>query len=295
MTSSADHDNEFSTQVAKVAKLLGTRFPDNAGVSAMVSQLPMLAISGAMKSYLRTEWRTVSILHRFELVTAGNAHVAIAVFDGCPNPQLKSLGLAEILKNPDVEQEFKDELLSFISLLTILSHKGTDTDVMNTDGSLKTPPPAAATTMATPAAPAGMDMNALMAAAMAAAGGGSAAAAATGGATAAKRPDMKQAMEGLIESMPKLVETFNGLMKDDDGSNVFAQLAKQFTNPGQLQPGVANNVAANYAAMNAPDESVMSQVTESLAAQGSSMSADDVMERLARLDKLEKLRAKRRK
>lgn len=266
-------DNLFVGHIKTVLQQITERFPENESAKTLLGQLAILDFQPSLKRMFREQWREITADHR-EAIMNRNTEVVVKMFDAVPHEQIKMIGITSLLTSSDVEDETKDSIWEYTKVLTVISHMGTETQINKpTVQQQQTPEPA----KPKPIAPPQM-----------------APAAAAAGAAKAGPPNMEQAMKTILDSMPKFVETFNKVMQDDKGDNTFAQLAGQFLNPNQLQTGIAPNLMANMLEQQQGDQpSVMQQVQSQLGQ--SELSAEDIVKKLQRLEKIEAIRAKRKR
>lgn len=298
-----DNDQCFYDNLVECLTSVSQRFPEN---TAVKSNLQMLKQFSNLKSTCRSQWREFTKDHIADVMCC-NAKRVCDVFMASGQPMMTDIKIQDILLNPSVEFQTKDSIWKFLQVLTVLAHNGTETQITKKEIEIyKKASEAArvsavndtvrAVTKEEAIAVARENEAAAAAAAVTAPSGTS-----TNTTTKPKPPDMKQAMETMIESMPKFVKQFNAIMNDKDGDNMFAQMARQFANPGALQPGLEPNLAATAMAQSAPEESVMQEVQQQMVAQGMvnagtpSLSADEIMKKLKRLEQIESARAKRKK
>ncbi len=288
-------DDLFYENLLQCLESVSQRFPEN---TAIIENLSSIKILKGMKHTFRTKWREFSAGHIKEIMTCDSVSVC-KIFDECESPILSSLGLSNMLLNPKVEIQTKESIWKFIHVLTTISHAGTDTEIpkdqlavynIAAEASLKTQKQMweVMQNSATPQAPSTSTSAPADATKTAAAPGG-----------ATTRPNMKETFEAMIDSMPKFMKQFNEMMKDSGEENYLGNLARQFANPGQLQPGFENNIAANVMAAQSPNTTLMDETQRELQQQelkdenGSPVTVEYLLARHKRLEKIEKARAKR--
>jgi hypothetical protein len=278
-TTSTHFDNLFHENIIAVLEQIVARFPDNEQAKGLLTMAPMANLDPRLKSVFRTEWREFTLDSRDTILAQDTDHVC-QLFETSNYPQAKAIGIHLILRDPTLDPASRQAIWEYMKLLTVVSHAGTPTAIKAPETQAKTPA-APITPPKTPVMTGGVP------------------AAVNGASATQQKPDMEKAMKTLLDSMPKMVQTFNNLMKDDDGSNVFAQMAKQFTNPGALQTGVPNNLAMNLMAEQQNAPTMMQQVQEQLAvssgaATAPSLTVEDIVSKLEKLERIESLRAKKK-
>lgn len=266
---SAAHDAAFNSMLTEFLTHLATRFPDNSGISQAKMFGTMMNDASSMKMK-REAWGSFSE-PVIGAIMAEEVEPLTAALEAAGNPILTSMGLAGILADPSVDDATKASMWQYVQLLSVIAHQDTGVNipkkVPKTEGAMAGPSLLAAPTPATaPVAPATLAAAPVAPAAPA---------------TPPSPPDVAKVVEGFAAAMPKLMESFNTMMKDNDGDNPMAQMLKQFMNPNQTQPGVMNNLAANY--MEGDTAPVMAQVQEQLAG----MSVQDIAAKLKRLERIE--------
>lgn len=270
----ADLDAYFHDNIEGVLKQIVAKYPTNQSAQQLLNLIPMANLDPRLKATFRAEWRDFTKDSRTQIMNNDTEHVK-NMFANAPFPQAQALGIQHIISDPNLDEQSRIGIWEYIKLLTVLSHKGTPTEINAVPA---TPPAPIDPVIRPPATPFG---NAVTSSPV------------PKPPAKANKPDMEKAMKTLIDSMPKMVDTFNKLMKDDDGSNVFAQMAKQFTNPGALQTGVPNNLAMNLMAEQQGSSSVMEQVQQQLGGTDE-LNADDIVAKLKKLERIEALRAKKK-
>ena len=263
-------DDLFVGHIKTVLQQITERFPENASAKTLLGQLSILDFQPSLKRLFREQWREITSNHR-EAIMNRNTEVVVKMFDAVPHEQIKMIGITNLLTSTDVEDETKDSIWEYTKVLTVISHMGTETQINKpTIQQQQAPEPVKPKPIAPPQTP------------PTTAGG------------KAGPPNMEQAMKTILDSMPKFVETFNKVMQDDKGDNTFAQLAGQFLNPNQLQTGIAPNLMANMLERQQGEQpSVMQQVQSQLGE--TELSAEDIVKKLQRLEKIEAIRAKRKR
>lgn len=277
---SATHDQTFNAMLTEFLGWLAGRFPANSGIAQakMFGTMMNDPSSCAMK---REGWGGFSepVL---SAIMARDVTPLSAALDAADNPIIKSMGLAEILADTTIDADTKTHLWRYVQMLSVIAHEDTGVAVPARAAEPATAPPSEMSPVAaiTPVAAVAPIVPAV-------------AAGATGAVAAAPAPavpDVSKVIEGFAAAMPKVMESFNTMLKDNDGDNPMAQMFQQFMNPNQVQPGVMNNLAANY--MESGDAApVMAQVQQQLAG----MSAQEIAAKLRRLERIESKHASKRK
>ena len=264
------YDSEFLINLEAVLNQICARFPDNIQAQNYLALLPFAKKlnNNSVIRDMREKWRQFTIAHKTE-IALGNVPVICMLFEQSDIKEAQALGLHKILADPNVDEQSKTSLVMYMQVLTHLAHAGTPTDIGAPvfSGHLSAvnpiPPPVVSPSVAPVAA------------------------------AVQQKPDMEKAMKTFLDSVPQLVKTFNKALEDTDGNNMFAQMAKQFINPQQLQPGVANNLAMNLMADKENASSVMQQVQSQMGSK--SISADEIVAKLQKLERIEALRARKKK
>lgn len=269
-TESAAHDAAFNSMLTEFLTHLAARFPDNSGIS-QAKLLGTMMNDSASAKMKREMWGSFSepVL---DAIMQEDVSPLSAALKSAGNPLISSMGIDQILNDASVDDATKASMWQYVQLLSVIAHQDTGVKVPRkapkTEGAMAGPSllatPVVAAAPATPAAPVVAP-----------------AAAAPVVAPAAAAPDVAKVVEGFAAAMPKLMESFNTMMKDNDGDNPMAQMFKQFMNPNQTQPGVMNNLAANY--MEGDTTPMMAQVQEQLAG----LSIQDIAAKLKRLERIE--------
>ena len=265
-------DSLFHTNISAVLSQIVTSYPENAKAKEINAMLPLVAMQPALKTKFRSEFRTFTLNSIPQILERDTTYV-FQLFDSSEYDMLKSMGIHNILADPKGDSASQDSLWQYLQLLTQLAHAGTETEIKIKPANTAA---AAQVHIAPPVAFAAQPQQGQQQP------------------KAAAPPNMEAAMKTLLDSMPKMVSTFNTLMQDPDGSNVFAQMAKTFTNPDQLQTGVANNLAANLMGEQGSGPSMMQQIQDSMGTAGSDLNADDIVSKLAKLERIEKLHKRKK-
>ena len=265
-------DGEFCRHLKNVALQMYQRFPENKEIASLNGQIPMLDMIPNAKRMFRDLWRDFTVNYR-ESIMKCETEPVVKMFEESDVQQVKSIGMDKVLMDPNVEQQTKDSLWKYMQILTVLAHKGhpTEIKVKTAEGTMEAKP--------TPIAPPDIESAATRVSAPPAAPG-----------QQPPKPDMEQMIKTALDAAPKVIETLNKVMKDDDGENVVGQMLRQFMNPGALQTGLAPNMAANAMDM-ASNESVMQAVQSELG----QMDPEDVVRQLKQYQRLKELKAKRAK
>lgn len=269
-------DDLFVGHIKTILQQITQRFPENEPAKTLLGQLAILDFQPSLKRMFRNQWREITSNHR-EAIMNRNTEVVVKMFDDVPHEQIKMIGITHLLTSPDVEVETKDSIWEYTKVLTVISHMGTETQINKP--SVESTQQQQQTQKPVPIAPPQTTAPA---------------SSSSSSSAKAAQPNMEQAMKTILDSMPKFVQTFNKVMNDDNGDNTFAKLAKQFMNPNQLQSGMAPNLMANLLEEKSGEQpSVMQQVQEQLGQP--ELDANDIVKKLQRLEKIEAIRAKRKR
>lgn len=289
-----DVDHAFHEHLSTILAKMGQRFPERQDLATINSQLlPMVSMVPGGKNKLRSTWRDLTKEYRDSIMNRHLDRITV-MFESSDHDMLKTIGIHQILVDPNVEHLTKESLWLYLQLLTVLAHEGHETSIELSEDDLKrlqfmkspqqaappaqsmTPPPLAPPQVPPPVAPPQVPAAQ----------------------PPAQKPNMEEMIKTALDAAPKIIETFNKVLKDDDGNNVVAQMIKQFTNPNALQPGLEANLMANVLESQQGGSSVMSTTQDDLLRvvqqQVGNLSANEVVERLKKLERLEKLREKRR-
>ena len=261
--SSEHHDQVFGTTLDEFLNSLVARFPEKSGIR-MATTLSSAMIDPASLKMKRDGWAEFCqpILQGImdqDIEQVGEAFEVAAA----ANMVMSNMALHKIMVEPETDYMTKQTIWSYMKTLSVISLQGTGVVIPKSRPAKATPthvamsPPSllqhSNTTSQVQAAPAP--------------------------APAAGKPDVGKVIEGFTDAMPKVMEAFNKIMKDDGGDNPMAQMFKQFMNPNQLQPGVMNNLAAN--AM----EGDMGPVMGDLQGAMGNVTMADMMSRIQKLEK----------
>lgn len=263
-------DGEFCKHLKNVALQMYQRFPDNKEIASLNGQLPMLDMIPNAKRMFRDLWRDFTVKYR-EAIMKCDTVAVVKMFEESDVEQVKSVGMDKVLVDPTVEQQTKESLWKYMQILTVLAHKGHPTEIKVKSAGASASPVAPSPK---PIAPPDIVESAKP----------------SGSSSQAPKPDMEQMIKTALDAAPKVIETLNKVMKDDDGDNVVGQMLRQFMNPGALQTGIAPNMAANAMDM-ASNESVMQAVQTELG----QMDPEEVVRQLKQYQRLKELKAKRAK
>lgn len=266
-TTTTAHDRNFIAQLVRFLGSLKERFPENQGFVMAHAFAGTAAQSDAMSASMRDGWAEFT-LKLLDPIMNEEHEPLLAAVQTSTNPVLRAMDLSVVFTLPGIEAESKRNAWGCMKVLTLIAHHGRDSQAAAELALRNSKIPTAEKQEAEKraeetATPPKTESSAK---------------------TPPNKVDIKQAMSSMIEMMPKFMETFNEMMKDDDGTNVFAQVAKQFLDPKQARPGFANNVMGNYME---PATSKMEEVQEQILG----MSAEQIA---ARLKKLERIEAKAR-
>lgn len=266
----------FAAHLTQVAQQIHARFPENTAVVSVINQLGLLGMSSSLQNIVRSSWRDITTDFRDDIMHR-RVNPVYAMFEQCNNSSLKDVGIHIILQSPDVELETKDALWQYMQLLTVLAHANTPTEILTapvaTSYAAHKPiaPPPDGPIYSSREAPAQHEEQA----------------------QPPQQPAAPVTPEKMIKTFldaaPKVVETFNKMVKDDDGSNVVAQMIKQFLNPNALQSGLAPNLMANAMDMQGSSQHVMQAVQSELG----NLDPSEVVRRLKKLERLEELKRRR--
>lgn len=280
-----DVDHAFHQHLSTILTKMGQRFPERQDLATINQQLlPMVSMVPGGKNKLRDTWRQLTADYRDSIMNRHLDRITV-MFESSDHDMLKTIGIHQILVDPQVENLTKESLWLYLQLLTVLAHEGHETSIELSEEDVKRlqfPQPTAATPAAVaapptqPVAPPSAPVQQ----------------------TPPQKPNMEEMIKTALDAAPKIIETFNKVLKDDDGNNVVAQMIKQFTNPNALQPGLEANLMANVLESQQGGSSVMSSTQDDLLRvvqqQVGNLSASEVVERLKKLERLEKLREKRK-
>ena len=259
------HDvlNEFLANLAK-------RFPERTGITEAAAMNNIFS-DASMQAEKRRTWAKFS-LPILPAIMSGVTHVVCATIahEGIDNPLVKRMGIDTVLADVSIDAATKQSVWKYLQVLTVISHQGTGVSIPDAitstpvgPESIQSPVPIA------PIIPATVSTTV---------------------APSSSTPDFAKIAEGFADSLPKVMEAFSRVMEKDGGNNPMAQMMKQFMNPNQLQPGFLNNVAATMMQSDI-DPGVMGAVQQET---GGGLSADEIMAKLQKLDRLEKAHAKRK-
>ena len=280
MSSSAPPSDQFYNVLLEMLERMATRFSTIPEINQTLVLGQGFKGNSMVQEGLRKAWASLTET-KIDEVLSRNVEVVCEIISTSDLDLLKNVQFERIVTDPLVEEETKQSLLEYIRILTILSHQGTATEIdaqrvaaTNLQPKVVANPTttasSAAQTQATAVPNTATNTNT---------GRGTAP---TPAPVAPANPS--QAIESVLNALPKFVETFNQIMEKDDGNNAFAQMAKQFMNPNQLQTGVANNMAANAFQAMQENPSVMEDVQNEL---GATYTADYIVKRLQKLDQIE--------
>ncbi len=270
------YNQEFHDILQEFLTNLAQRFPERSGIS-QAKAMNAIFSDPTSQAEKRSTWAKFSLPILSAIMNSATFPVTSTITrEGAENPLIKSMGIDVILCDISVDAETKASVWKYLQVLTVISHQGTSVvipevtkpvaPVVGPESVLSTIP-----IPVTPAAPAPVAVAPVAAVA-----------------ASSSTPDFAKIAEGLADSLPKVMEAFTRVMEKDGGNNPMAQMMKQFMNPNQLQPGFLNNVAATMMQSDI-DPGVMGTVQ-----QETGVSADDIMAKLAKLDRLEKAHAKRK-
>lgn len=265
----AEHDNAFAATLSEFLKHLASRFPDRPSLGQTASMADMMLLTPMGASLARKTWADSSATIVDQIMARDLQAVLQA--QKAMGGMVSSLPLEEIMTSQDVDQQTKDSLWQYFQVLTVIAHQDSGVSV----------PAMPTTTISMPSSPASPAVGATSAAAPVSAAPASAAPA------TAQGPDVDKMVDGFTKALPKVSLAVKKLMDDED--NPMGQMIRQMLNPGQVQPGVANNLAAAY--LQEPPPSVMEEVQEQM---GEEISAAELVEKLKRLERFEKMREKRK-
>ena len=223
----------------------------------------------------RSTWAKFSLPILPAIMNSSTNLVSLAISrEGIENPLIKSMGIDTILSDVSIDLETKQSVWKYLQVLTVISHQGTNVVIPEVTKPVipVVGPESVLSTIPVPVAPTPTPVTAPVAIV----------------AASSSTPDFAKIAEGLADSLPKVMEAFTRVMEKDGGNNPMAQMMKQFMNPNQLQPGFLNNVAATMMQSDI-DPGVMGTVQ-----QETGVSAEDIMAKLQKLDRLEKAHAKRK-
>lgn len=283
-----DVDHAFHQHLSTILTKMGQRFPERQDLATINQQLlPMVSMVPGGKNKLRDTWRQLTTDYRDSIMNRHLDRITV-MFESSDHDMLKTIGIHQILVDPQVENLTKESLWLYLQLLTVLAHEGHETSIELSEDDVKrlqfTQPPQQQQQQPVTAAPPAQPVAPPSAAAPQQ--------------TPPQKPNMEEMIKTALDAAPKIIETFNKVLKDDDGNNVVAQMIKQFTNPNALQPGLEANLMANVLESQQGGSSVMSSTQDDLLRvvqqQVGNLSAAEVVERLKKLERLEKLREKRR-
>ena len=268
------YNREFHDILQEFLENLAKRFPDRSGISQAKA---MNAIFSDPSSQVekRSTWAKFSLPILLAIMNSSTNLVSLAISrEGIENPLIKSMGIDTILSDVSIDLETKQSVWKYLQVLTVISHQGTNVVIPEVTKPVipVVGPESVLSTIPVPVAPTPTPVAAPVATV----------------AASSSTPDFAKIAEGLADSLPKVMEAFTRVMEKDGGNNPMAQMMKQFMNPNQLQPGFLNNVAATMMQSDI-DPGVMGTVQ-----QETGVSAEDIMAKLQKLDRLEKAHAKRK-
>lgn len=265
------YNQEFHDILQEFLTNLAQRFPERTGISEAKA---MNGIFSDLSSQVekRSTWAKFSLPILPAIMNSMTFPVTSAIIrEGAENPLIKRMGIDTILCDLSIDPETKQSVWKYLQVLTVIAHQGTDVVIPETTNPV-VGPESALSTIPVPVTPTPAPVAAPVAAV----------------AASSSTPDFAKIAEGLADSLPKVMEAFTRVMEKDGGNNPMAQMMKQFMNPNQLQPGFLNNVAATMMQSDI-DPGVMGTVQ-----QETGVSAEDIMAKLQKLDRLEKAHAKRK-
>ena len=264
-TESVKHDALFEKTCVEFMTSLCAVFPDNQDLS--MAQQMMGMVPSNMKRITWAEFTKpiVEAIMRRDIIP-----VLPEIEKAGGLVQKMDIGL--ILMDPNVPSETKATIWKFVQLMTLIAHR--DTGVVVPPPSEGSPPVVATPTAptVTPTAPA---VTPAVAAPTPAAP-----------APAAPAPDIGKIVEGFANAMPQVLEAVNTQLEKNNGDNMLAKMFRQYMDPNAVEPGVLNNMAAS--ALQGVSPNVMSQVQKQM----ENASADDILQKLAELEKLKKAQAR---
>ena len=255
--SAATLDAEFFRGLELVLAQICTRFPENTEAATLKSRLGLVALRPSYMSVLRTEWRKFTDGASEDLQKRDPKFV-LDLVESRASEEIKMIGVHKYLNDPEVDSATKDVLWGYLLTLTKLAH---------TQAGPSSPPVGTDT-----GAEAKKENN------------------------NAKKPaglDIEKLAQTVVKTMPQLASTFNKMMEDDGGDNAFAQVVRSFMDPSRVQPGLAGNLTSvAMSQYKGPEPSVMEELQESVGVQ---LTAEEIAAKLRKLDKIERLQAKKRR
>jgi hypothetical protein len=256
---------EFFDVLIEMLERMAFRFDNFPAIREALNSATMFKNNRVARQSAASTWIELSAGNIDALLNRDQETVC-RIIDECDFDMIKNIHLREILSNSLVERATKDSLLEYVRILTILSHRGTANEIPKEKIDATAADVVAA---AAPIAPSAPSSSATAPIAPSAIGQKPVSASSSAIAPASA----KEAIENVLDALPKFVETFNEIMARDGGNNPFAQMAKQFMNPNQLQTGVANNLAANALSQLQENPGIMEQVQAEL---GPQLTADSL-------------------
>ena len=271
-TESVKHDALFEKTCVEFMTSLCAVFPDNQDLS--MAQQMMGMVPSNMKRITWAEFTKpiVEAIMRRDIIP-----VLPEIEKAGGLVQKMDIGL--ILMDPNVPSETKATIWKFVQLMTLIAHR--DTGVVVPPPSEGSPPVVATPTAptVTPTAPAVTPTAPAVTPAVAAP-------TPAAPAPAAPAPDIGKIVEGFANAMPQVLEAVNTQLEKNNGDNMLAKMFRQYMDPNAVEPGVLNNMAAS--ALQGVSPNVMSQVQKQM----ENASADDILQKLAELEKLKKAQAR---
>lgn len=276
---SIGHDKAFNTMLTEFLTNLSTRFPSNGGISK-AKLFATLMNDNATCAMKRKAWGEFSEPIIGDIM-AEKLQPVLDMVVTAGNPVLTSMDLGAIMNDETIDNSTKLNIWKYIQLLSVIAHQDTgvevpkkqqpivDTNTMSGPSVLNESTPLQQVTPVQSVQPIQQIQQPKPA-------------------TPAATPDIGKVIEGFADNLPKVMESFQKIMKQNNGDNPVAQMYNQFMNPNQSQPGVMNNLAANY--MEGEGTNVMADIQQQMAG----MSAQDISNKLKKLERIESARSKRK-
>lgn len=266
----AEHDKAFVKTLEEFLANLCKRFPDQEGIQSAQSMNSMALFNTAMyKTKKREAWAAFTLPILQQIMDEDAEVVSRAIEEeATKNPLIGSIGIDTIITDAAMDSATRENTWKYIQILTIISQQGTGVVIPPFKTKKAIAPP-----LAEPSILSAVAKQPIAAAA----------------APVSSTPDIGKIIEGLSDSLPKVMDAFNKIIEKDGGNNPMAQMMKQFMNPNQLQPGTLNNIAATVMDRNV-NPSVMHAVQDAMG----ELSAEDILNKLKKLERLEKLHEKRK-
>ena len=270
------YNREFDDVLDEFLSNLAKRFPERTGISQAIALNSLFKDSDSQEEK-RSRWAKFSLPILREIMGGVAPVVSLAIAkEAADNPLIQRMGIDVVLSDVTIDAATKTSVWKYLQVLTVISHQGTNVIIPEVVTNPVIPdvrPESVLSTIPVSLTPTPVPVVVAPTVAVAA---------------SSSTPDFAKIAEGLADSLPKVMEAFTRVMEKDGGNNPMAQMMKQFMNPNQLQPGFLNNVAATMLQSDI-DPGVMSAVQ-----QEAGVSAEDIMAKLAKLDRLEKAHAKRK-